>query len=108
MNKNGKTEGDVKDNCVSDTAKAMPFALGAMFIRSEEQSNKHLAENMAKYIKDTFKENLSNLRWLDNESRLLLKGKIDAINVLIGKSINVYVLLSAKFKNVCPETQVKL
>ena len=74
-------------NCITQTTKAMPFAVGAMFIimRSERKSSKHVFETMATSIKDVFKDNLNNIHRLDEETRILLKDKVDAISYQIGK-----------------------
>ena len=85
---------DIKQDCVADTVKAMPFAVGAMFVRKNldtNKSNKRVVEAMDKSIREAFKENLKNLNWLDDESRVLLMNKADRMTGLIGKSsFNIY------------------
>ena len=89
MNKSLRNEArrEIEFDCAVDSAKAMPFALGAMFLREQSKirSSKHLVETMAESIKEAFKENFSNLQWLDHETRMLLTKKVDAISTLIGK-----------------------
>ena len=84
-----ENEPKIKEDCVDDSAKAMPFALGAMFIREgvENESAKNLAEIMAESIREAFKENLSNLDyyWVDDRTRNLLQDKVNAVTALIGK-----------------------
>ncbi len=75
----GSSYTNIERDCVATTAKAMPFA----FLRSRferEFSSKQLAETMAKSIKEAYKENFGNLHWLDDETRLLLKDKLDAMS----------------------------
>ncbi len=75
-------------NCFKKTAEAMPLALGAMFLRNRlgSESSKHLVmETIGQSIKEAYKENLSSLSWMDNETRILLRDKVDAIRTLIGK-----------------------
>ena len=87
---------DIEFDCAVDSAKAMPFALGAMFLREQSKirSSKHLVETMAESIKEAFKENFSNLQWLDHETRMLLTKKVDDISTLIGKIFWTFILFS--------------
>ncbi len=89
-----KEEDSIKNDCVADTAKAMPFALGAIFIRKEVESNskKHLVEAMAESIKEAFKENLGTLNWMDDSTRMRLRRKVDAVTTLIGKDFLKFVI----------------
>ncbi len=84
-----KDEAAINYDCVIDTAEAIPLALWAMYIRKRfksESNSKHLAETMAKSIKEAYKENLENLDWMDDSTRMLLKDKVDAVTTLMGKS----------------------
>lgn len=86
--KNTVEKGGIIDeiDCVAESAKAMPFALGAIFLREQPKimSSKHLVETMTESLKEVYKEKFINLYWLDHETRMLLIKKIDATSPLIG------------------------
>lgn len=71
--------------CVTDTNQNMGFALGSLFVRRVFQGNsKDRAEEMIFSIRDAFKDNLSILNWMDDETRFKAKEKADHINQMIG------------------------
>lgn len=71
--------------CVSDTNGVMGFALGAMFVRSVfHGDSKQMGQTMIEEVRDAFKNNLPNLKWMDDQTRELAKEKADAITDMIG------------------------
>lgn len=71
--------------CVTDTNQVMGFALGSLFVRRVFQGkSKERAEEMIYSIRNAFKDNLSNLAWMDDKTRGLAKEKADHINQMIG------------------------
>lgn len=71
--------------CVTDTNQVMGFALGSLFVRRVfEGKSKERAEEMIYSIRNAFKDNLSNLSWMDDRTRTLAKEKADSINQMIG------------------------
>lgn len=62
---------------MSDTNNVMGFSLGAMFVKSVfKGESKEMARLMIEEIKDAFKDNLPNLKWMDAETRKLAKEKV--------------------------------
>lgn len=71
--------------CVTDTNQVMGFALGSLFVRRVFQGNsKERAEEMIYSIRNAFKDNLPNLSWMDDRTRMLAREKADHINQMIG------------------------
>lgn len=71
--------------CVTDTNQVMGFALGSLFVRQVFQGrSKERAEEMIFSIRNAFKDNLINLNWMDDQTRMLAKEKADHINQMIG------------------------
>lgn len=71
--------------CVTDTNQVMGFALGSLFVRRVfEGKSKERAEEMIYSIRNAFKDNLSNLSWMDDRTRMLAREKADYINQMIG------------------------
>jgi predicted metalloendopeptidase len=71
--------------CVTDTNQVMGFALGSLFVRQVFQGrSKERAEEMIFAIRNAFKDNLSNLAWMDDSTRTLAREKADHINQMIG------------------------
>lgn len=71
--------------CVTDTNNVIGFALGAMFVcEAFKGGSKGLAENMISEIREAFKDNLPQLKWMDEETRRLAREKADAITNMIG------------------------
>lgn len=71
--------------CVTDTNQVMGFALGSLFVRRVFQGNsKERAEEMIYSIRNAFKDNLPNLSWMDDSTRMLAREKADHINQMIG------------------------
>lgn len=72
-------------SCVADTNTVMGFAVGAMYVREEFHGNaKPAAEDMINDIRDAFKQSLTNLKWMDDETRELAIEKANAITDMIG------------------------
>lgn len=71
--------------CVTDTNNVLGFAIGAMFVREVfHGDSKPQAEEMINEIRTAFKDNLSELSWMDKETRTLADEKADAISDMIG------------------------
>lgn len=71
--------------CVTDTNQVMGFALGSLFVRRVFQGkSKERAEEMIYSIRNAFKDNLPNLSWMDDRTRMLAREKADHINQMIG------------------------
>lgn len=71
--------------CVSDTNNAIGFAIGAMFVREVFHGEaKPQAEEMINEIRNAFKQNFMNLKWMDDETRRMAEEKADAISDMIG------------------------
>lgn len=71
--------------CVTDTNQVMGFALGSLFVRRVFQGNsKERAEEMIFSIRNAFKDNLPDLGWMDDRTRMLAREKADHINQMIG------------------------
>ncbi|RWS21777.1 Endothelin-converting enzyme 2-like protein [Leptotrombidium deliense] len=90
--------------CVSDTNNVMGFAMGAMFVQSVfKGDSKPMAESMIEEIKDAFKHNLPNLKWMDADTRKLAIEKADAITDMIGfpDFITDPKKLDEKYEGVC-------
>ena len=53
------------------------------------------AERMIDRVRTAFKENLKELSWMDEETRLLAESKADAISDMIGRGTirNIYFIL---------------
>ena len=41
---------------------------------------------MFTFVKESFKENMKNLDWLDDEDRIVINEKVNAMGSLIGKN----------------------
>lgn len=71
--------------CVSDTNGVMGFAVGAMFVRTVfEIKSKPMAERMINDTRNAFLENLKNLDWMDEETRMAAMNKANAISDMTG------------------------
>ncbi|XP_029435165.1 endothelin-converting enzyme 1 isoform X2 [Rhinatrema bivittatum] len=71
--------------CVSDTDNNLGFALGAMFVKATfAEDSKKQADEMITEIKAAFEESLTNLHWMDEDTRKAAKEKADAIYEMIG------------------------
>lgn len=71
--------------CVTDTNNVLGFAVGAVYVREAFQGkSKIMAEQMINRVRTAFKENLKELTWMDEETRLLAESKADAISDMIG------------------------
>ncbi|KAI1283087.1 Endothelin-converting enzyme 1 [Halotydeus destructor] len=71
--------------CVTDTNSVVGFALGAMFVKQVfKGDSKVQAELMIKEIKTAFEDNLPNLEWMDEETRMNAQKKAEAITNMIG------------------------
>ncbi|XP_037045655.1 neprilysin-3 isoform X2 [Bradysia coprophila] len=71
--------------CVADTNNVIGFAIGAMFVREVFHGEaKPQAEQMINEVRSAFQQNLRNLDWMDEETRVLADEKADAISDMIG------------------------
>lgn len=61
------------------------FAVGAMFVREVfHGESKPQAEEMINEVRNAFKNNLKNMKWMDNETKKSAEIKADAISDMIG------------------------
>ncbi|CAG2111753.1 unnamed protein product, partial [Medioppia subpectinata] len=75
--------------CVTDTNGVMGFALGAMFVKAVfHGDSKLMAQTMIEEVRDAFKNNLPNLKWMDEHTRQLAKEKAPFYDVNYPKSLN--------------------
>ncbi|XP_028131382.1 endothelin-converting enzyme homolog isoform X3 [Diabrotica virgifera virgifera] len=71
--------------CIQDTNSVLGFAIGAIFVREVfDNSSKSQAEDMINNVRNAFKTNFKNLKWMDNETRQVAIDKADAISDMIG------------------------
>ncbi|XP_018573332.1 endothelin-converting enzyme homolog isoform X1 [Anoplophora glabripennis] len=71
--------------CIQDTNTVLGFAIGAIFVREVfHQDSKIQAEVMINNVRNAFKKNFSNLKWMDEETRKVAIAKADAISDMIG------------------------
>lgn len=69
------------------------FAIGAIFVREVfHQDSKIQAEEMINNVRNAFKNNFKNLKWMDDDTRKLAIAKADAISDMIG-AITLYIFL---------------
>lgn len=63
--------------CISDTDQVLGFALSSMFIRHAfDEKSKQVAQSMVDQVKTAFKDNLPELHWMDEATRVLAKDKV--------------------------------
>lgn len=71
--------------CIRDTNTLLGFAIGAIFVREVfHQDSKTQAEDMINNVRNAFKKNFNNLKWMDEETRKVAIAKADAISDMIG------------------------
>lgn len=71
--------------CIQDTNNVFGFAIGAIFVREVfHQESKEHAEEMINNVRNAFKNNFKNLKWMDEETRKVAIEKADAISDMIG------------------------
>ncbi|KAI4454811.1 zinc metalloprotease family m13 neprilysin-related [Holotrichia oblita] len=71
--------------CVTDTNNALGFAIGAIFVREVfHGDSKNHAQKMINEVRNAFKKNFKNLKWMDPETREAAEIKADAISDMIG------------------------
>ncbi|KAF5279864.1 hypothetical protein FQA39_LY18209 [Lamprigera yunnana] len=71
--------------CIADTNNVLGFAIGAIFVREVFQGDsKTEAETMVSNVRNAFKDNFKNLKWMDFETRIAAEEKADAISDMIG------------------------
>nr|XP_023014776.1 endothelin-converting enzyme homolog isoform X2 [Leptinotarsa decemlineata] len=71
--------------CIQDTNTVLGFAIGAIFVREVfHQDSKLQAEEMINNVRDAFKKNFQNLKWMDEDTRQVAIAKADAISDMIG------------------------
>ncbi|GFT65127.1 endothelin-converting enzyme homolog [Nephila pilipes] len=82
----GSEEEEVRwETCVSAVDNGIPFALIAMLVREIfNGETKPMAESMSDAIKEAYKKNLFQLKWIDPETRKLIIAKVDSLKVNIG------------------------
>ncbi|CAH1118459.1 unnamed protein product [Phaedon cochleariae] len=71
--------------CIQDTNSVLGFAIGAIFVREVfHQDSKIQAEEMINNVRNAFKKNFKNLKWMDEDTRKVAIAKADAISDMIG------------------------
>ncbi|XP_050316058.1 endothelin-converting enzyme homolog [Anthonomus grandis grandis] len=71
--------------CIQDTNNVLGFAIGAIFVREVfDVRSKEQAEVMINNVRNAFKRNFDNLKWMDEQTRKLAIDKADAISDMIG------------------------
>lgn len=61
------------------------FAIGAIFVREVFHGDaKAQAEEMINNVRNAFKKNFKNLKWMDSETRKAAESKTDAMSDMIG------------------------
>lgn len=71
--------------CIQDTNNVLGFALGAIFVREVfHPDSKEQAEIMINNVRNAFKRNFNNLKWMDEPTRVLAIDKADSISDMIG------------------------
>ncbi|CAG9770030.1 unnamed protein product [Ceutorhynchus assimilis] len=71
--------------CIQDTNNVLGFALGAIFVREVfDHKSKEQSEIMINNVRNAFKKNFNNLKWMDEQTRKLAIEKADAISDMIG------------------------
>lgn len=61
------------------------FAIGAIFVREVfDQNSKTQAEEIINNVRNAFKNNFKNLKWMDEDTRKVALDKADAISDMIG------------------------
>lgn len=76
-------EGD--NTCVTQTSNIFGSAIGAMFVREVSHVEAiRIMKKMIDEVRQAFKQNLENLRWLDAETRTLVEDKADAMSDFVG------------------------
>ncbi|GFU64394.1 endothelin-converting enzyme homolog [Trichonephila clavipes] len=83
--KGGVTTGKRWLICISEIEETVGFALSAMFVRETFPSDsKIMAQDMIQEIKQSFKDNLPSLKWMDPEAQKLAADKVDSMIETIG------------------------
>uniref|UniRef100_A0AAR5Q8X8 Endothelin-converting enzyme 1 n=1 Tax=Dendroctonus ponderosae TaxID=77166 RepID=A0AAR5Q8X8_DENPD len=88
--------------CIQDTNNVLGFAVGAIFVREVfNPQSKEQAEIMIDNIRNAFKNNFVNLKWMDEQTRKVALDKADAISDMIGypEFIKDVDNLDAKYEN---------
>lgn len=81
--------------CVQDTNNVLGFAVGAIFVREVfHQDSKNQAEEMINNVRNAFKKNFKNLKWMDDDTRKAAIIKADAISDMIGKKRRGYIQIT--------------
>ncbi|CAH1165627.1 unnamed protein product [Phyllotreta striolata] len=71
--------------CIQDTNSVLGFAIGAIFVREVfDQNSKAQAEEIINNVRNAFKNNFENLKWMDEETRKVAIDKADSISDMIG------------------------
>ena len=76
------------DDCIKKTEDIFSPILTAMYVKSKgiEKSNENLeeAKQLFKIVKDSYKENIDNSMWMNQEHINRAKNKLDQMSVQIG------------------------
>ncbi|XP_039250644.2 endothelin-converting enzyme-like 1 isoform X1 [Styela clava] len=71
--------------CLGKVNKHFGAATGAMFVREAfPVESKRNIEGMVKNIKDAFRRNLGNVKWMDDNTRRVAVGKLNDMSVEVG------------------------
>lgn len=68
----------------ADNIFGLGYAISKMFIRRSPINAKAIAQNMIKSIKESFVKKFEEITWMDEETRLLAKEKVNYVDELIG------------------------
>lgn len=72
-------------SCVEEVTKTMKFAVAALYVRQEfDVKSRLLAASMFSSVKEAFMNNLNQIDWMDYETRLASKDKVEAMQINIG------------------------
>ncbi|CAF1138593.1 unnamed protein product [Rotaria sordida] len=71
--------------CIKRTDEAFGYGLGALYSRAVfDETDRLKANELVKNIRISFEENLNNLQWIDEQSKIEAKKKLEKMNEKIG------------------------
>ncbi|KAL1138217.1 hypothetical protein AAG570_009908, partial [Ranatra chinensis] len=71
--------------CIFSTNNAMSMAVGYSYVQKHfDDSAKKTALEMSENIKSVFSEEMSKVTWMDNDTRIAARAKVDSMSQLIG------------------------
>ncbi|KAL3280923.1 hypothetical protein HHI36_004150 [Cryptolaemus montrouzieri] len=82
----GNTQNTPKwKDCVDDVANRLPLVAGALYVRNffKKEAKKNM-QDLVKEILQQFKRELSNVQWMEENSKKRAESKANAINTFIG------------------------